>query len=157
MAKETPPRITRILVDGDSFPSALRKVIARYSTLLAPPQGGDSGGTANGPIRLYVHQQTNIPPTPGVTVIHSPDSDREIIADTCSTDLIITRDLQLAGRLAGTAATIIDPCGRVLTGTNLSDRLARSTAAPPPGAPRQGALHRHRRDFINRLQQLLGN
>ena len=43
MAKETPPRITRILVDGDSFPSALRKVIARYSTLLAPPQGGDGG------------------------------------------------------------------------------------------------------------------
>jgi uncharacterized protein YaiI (UPF0178 family) len=101
----------RILVDADSFPVRLRRIVIRQ----ADRRGFAACFYSNSPLPL---------PANGVESRVVDDADDAMVADAQPGDLAITHDVPLAARLVEVGATVLDERGGRFTRENVGQRLS---------------------------------
>ncbi len=106
-----------IWVDGDSAPRDIRPILVRRS--------------ANIPVRFVsARKLPDVPPALATLVPAGPDAaDHFIEGNAALGDLVVTRDIPFAERLAEAGIAAINDCGELYTKENASERRSLRDAA----------------------------
>jgi uncharacterized protein len=113
-----------IWVDADSLPRDLRALLLRRQGAALSP-----GETIE--LRFVACRQLpDIPARLGILVAPGPDAaDGAILASAASGDLVVTRDIPLAGRAVARGLACINDRGEVFEAATVSERLSLRDAA----------------------------
>jgi uncharacterized protein len=107
---------TRIWIDADACPGAIKELVFRTSR------------RRHIPVCLVANRAMYIPPLPWVTFVRvAPEldaADHYIIQHVVPHDLVITADIPLAAAAVDKQAFAISPRGEIYTAANVQERLA---------------------------------
>lgn len=107
---------TRIWIDADACPSAIKELVFRTSR------------RRHIPVCLVANRAMYLPPSSLVTLVRvasEPDeADHYIVQHVAPHDLVITADIPLAAAVVDKQALAISPRGEVYTAANVQERLA---------------------------------
>ncbi len=107
---------TRLLIDADACPKALKEVLYRIS------------GRLNLPILLVANSQQQVPLNPLVTFVKvdkgADMADHYIVENVTPEDIVITADIPLAAFIVEKNAIALDHRGELYTEENVRERLS---------------------------------
>jgi uncharacterized protein YaiI (UPF0178 family) len=107
---------TRLLIDADACPRALKEVLYRIS------------GRLNLPIVLVANSQQHVPLNPLVSFVKvdkgSDMADHYIVENVTPEDIVITADIPLAAFIVEKNAIALDHRGELYTEENVRERLS---------------------------------
>lgn len=145
--------VTRLFIDGDAFPNALKALITRAIERTSMTTVVVSNK------RVYIGNSRYIT---YVLVDSSPDeADDRIVEMVTKDDLVITADIPLADRVLRKGAFAIDHRGQVFDQENIGNKLASRDLMQQlrdMGMPTRGPEPFSKKDaegFANKLNQLL--
>lgn len=114
-----------IWVDGDSLPRDIRQILVR--------RGGSAARDEAGVVELRFVSARKLPDIPEALAIHvepGPDASDNFIEKAASPgDLVITRDIPFAERVAGKDIAVINDRGEVFTKDKVAERRSLRDAA----------------------------
>jgi uncharacterized protein len=141
--------VMRIIVDADSMPVRIREIVCR------------SAGRRLVAVLFVANRAIPGLRGPGVTSEVVPDADEAIVAVATEADLVVTRDIPLAERMAHRGITVLNDRGDVFTHENVAERRSIRDAAQQirdMGMERMGARRHGPREvqrFANALDREL--
>ena len=108
--------ITRIWIDADACPKAVKELVFRASARL------------NLPVCLVANRTQALPSSPLISFVlvtkGSDVADSYIVEHITASDLVITADIPLAAQVVAHGALALDPRGELHTADTIGERLA---------------------------------
>ena len=143
----------KIWVDADACPVVIKEILYR------------AANRTRISLTLVANQMLRVPPSPWIKALQVPGgfdvADERIALEVQQGDLVITADIPLAAKVVAKGATVIDPRGELLTGSNIEERLTMRNFME--GLRRSGVdtggpstfSHADRQAFANQVDRLL--